>query len=317
MNGCKIFSFFREYGFKCTIVMLLYGLFRHFGNNSNVKQFVLRQKHKVICDYLNKHYFSRIRAEQKKDDNEDNKYSECIWTAWLQGEDNAPEVIKLTLASMRKNAGGHKVVVLSDGNIDDYIQIPPVIRKKHADGIIGHAHYADVVRMMILARYGGIWLDATTFLYEQIDENAFSAQFYSIGFDSSKKTDYISNFKWIVRFIGGCRGSKYLSDISIMLSLYWEEHNIPIDYFVFDYLIALLYQNDNTFHDIVDSLEKKSGFTNELRLIMDKPHNEMELNDLLSHHNIYTLSYRHNHQRQTPEGLTTNYGYLCNQYLEA
>lgn len=314
MSLNKTFRYYKEYGLKCTIIMAIYHLFQHADNDSYIKRGIVQLKHSVICNYLKSHYYN-VAISERKDSSINNGYSQCIWTAWLQGEENAPEVICLTISSIRKHSGNHQVIVITDDNVDSFISIPQIIKKKHADGIIGHSHYADIIRMMILAQYGGVWVDATTFLCKSIDEKAFVSPFYSIGFNSEKSTIYVSNLKWIVGHIGGCKDSKYLSIISSMLVSYWEEHDVLIDYFVFDYFIALLYYNDELFHSIVDNLGKNVKFTYELNRIMDEPLNKTVLDNLLLSNNIFILSHRQKHQRQTPEGLMTNYGYLYDQYL--
>ena len=269
----------------------------------------------MILGYLNRSYYTTIKDEEKPEKIVTNPYSQYIWTAWLQGEQEAPEVIQLTLKSIRRNSNGHNVVVITEENVDNYIKIPPTIKKKHADGIIGYAHYADIIRMLILAEYGGIWLDATIFLHNQIDVSAFSYPFWSIGFESNKKARYVSDNRWIVRVMGGCDKSKYLFQISKMLNNFWIEHDISIDYFVFDYLIAVLYNNDLSFRQVVDRLKKQNGYTNRLRLVIKDPYNEKVLNELFSDNRIYTLTYKYHYPKQTVDGQITNYGYLYNQYF--
>lgn len=276
----------------------------------------MQYKNQAILDYLYKNYYNRKKIDTPQKESDDNNWSGCIWTAWLQGEENAPEVIQLTIASMRRYANNHRVIVLTNDNVDSFIQIPAEIKKKHSDGSMGHAHYADVIRMIILAKYGGIWLDATMILHEPINEEAFTTPFFSIGFDSEKKAQFVSDHKWIVRFMGGCKNSKYLFDIASMLTDFWKEHSIPIDYFVFDYIIAVLYQNDISFRNIVDHLEKQNRFTYELGKYINEPFNDSILKDLFSQKDVYTLSYRQQYQKQTAEGLLTCYGYLYNQYFE-
>lgn len=315
MKKLHLYHKIQEYGIKCTMVSLLSGLFDYGKHKLKWNWLVLQKKHKTILNYLTKHYYNNIKTItcEKKDNQK--VYSQCIWTAWLQGESNAPKVIQLTIQSMRKHANGHTVIVITDENVDNYVQIPLKIKQKHAEGKMRNAHFADVIRMLVLEKYGGIWLDATMFLHEPIDESAFVSPFYSIGYDSSDKVKYISNNKWIVGIIGGCACSQYLSRISEMLISYWKEHIVPIDYFVFDYLVEILYLNDNSFRTIVDDLKKyRKGFTFELNLVINEPYNENVMKKLFSNNNIYILSYRNTYIEKTETGLLTNYGYLCNQY---
>ncbi len=320
MTGKKLkylFEYCREYGFRCLIALVLSSLFPYSGNGSQWRKRILKYQHRVIVDYLDRHYYSRSYSscsqQDCQPDTEDSDY--CIWTAWLQGEENAPEVIRLTLASIRENAGGHSVVVLTENNIEQYIEVPAAIKRKHENGTMRHAHFADVVRMKILEKYGGIWLDATTLLYEPINENAFSSAFYSVGF-MTKNERFITESRWIVRLIGGCRDSRYLSMISRMLSMYWEEHILPIDYFAFDYLIYLVYRNDRQFRSIVDQLPQMEMPTNMLRDVMNERFSRKQLNGIMTNHQMYTLSYKYDYRTRTPDGDRTNYDYLLERYLK-
>lgn len=306
----------KEYGARCTAAFILSSLFPYSGNGSPWRKKILKYQHKVIADYLDQHYYSpsqQNRPQQQQSGAGD--YENCIWTAWLQGEENAPEVIRLTLASIRENADGHPVIVLTEDNIEQYIEVPAVIRQKHEAGILRHAHFADVVRMKILEKYGGIWLDATTLLYEPLAPEAFSSAFYSVGF-KTKNERFITESRWIVRLIGGCRNSRYLSVISRMLSSYWEEHRLPIDYFVYDYLIYLVYRNDEAFRNVIDHLPQMDMPTNALRDIMNEAANEQQLKAVMSNHQMYTLSYKYDYRTRTADGSQTNYSFLLDRYIQ-
>lgn len=300
------YSFFKEYGWRCLFAKLLTSLFSYEKRKSEFGFQILQYKHKIYTNYLSKHY---LKASNKKKVSDDTRFEEYIWTAWLQGEEKAPEVIRMNLASMRRYAGKHPLVVITNSNIDQYLDIPKKIINKYQSGIISHAHYTDIIRMMLLAKYGGLWLDASVFLHHPIDEEAFLSPFYSVGF-MAKKSRYVSNSKWLLAVLGGRPGSNYLSVISEMLISYWTDHEAIIDYFVFDYLLAALYQNDSSFCKIVDQLPRMPHFTNELKKIMNNPYNQNELEMLLLDNQVYCLSYRDQFQKRTSKGELTNFGHL-------
>ena len=311
---CKNYlDYIKEYGIICFLFSLLSLLFPLSSKGARWRWWIQQHKHKVIIQYLTNHYYSYITKEGQNEKGT-GRNQECIWTAWLQGEDNAPEVIKLTLASIRKNSNKHRVIVLTNENINQYIEIPELIKQKHDAGIIGNAHFADVVRMMILAKYGGIWLDATAFLHEPIEENAFSSSFYSVGFKAGE-TRFVSGHKWLIGVIGGYKNSEYLTSISNMLLSYWKDHSIPIDYFVFDYLITILYRNDSSFRHKIDELPRMEYFTSKLRKTINEPYNEDELAQLLAKQQIYILSYKYKYIKTTSKGEKTYYGKLCEELL--
>ncbi len=304
----KLCLFYREYGFRCFIAKCASDLFPYSDKHkSKARKKILQHKFDEYTNYLAKYYRCFVDSGNFKSDSCGMRG--CIWTAWLQGEDKAPEVIRMNLASIRKNAGEHPVVVISYENVDLYLNIPSHIKDKHQNGIIGSAHYADIIRMMLLEKYGGLWLDASMFVYHPIDESAFSSSFYSVGFQG-KKGKYVSDDKWVIGIIGGKENSKYLSAISRMLSSYWTEHEVLIDYFVFDYLIAVLYKNDLSFRVIVDHLPRMPFFLNSLVKIINEPYNHSALCEMLPENQVCYLSYRNKYRKITDEGQLTNYGYL-------
>ena len=55
------------------------------------------------------------------------------------------------------------IVILCENNIKDYINLPDHIMKKYFEGKISRTHFSDILRVAILAQYGGLWLDSTVF----------------------------------------------------------------------------------------------------------------------------------------------------------
>lgn len=309
----RIYLYCKEYGFNCYISSLPYNLYFRLRESVPIGKGakLLFCKHDAIINYLYIHYYSMIDDYLMVNKKEEKDYRNCIWTAWLQGEELAPEVIKMNLASMRKHSNGHKLIVLTNKNIFQYIDVPYKIKKKHDNGIIGDAHFSDVVRMMVLAQYGGVWLDATMFLHEPMDEVAFSSPFYSIGVNK-QYSRYVSDNKWKVCILGGSDNSKYLKLISSILNSYWSDHFLPIDYFVFDYIIAMIYRNDFQFKQIVDLLPRMSFNSTELKKIINYNLDEKSLSDLFVKNQIYYLSYRNTYIKYNDSKEQTNYGYLYN-----
>ena len=304
----RLYCFYKEYGHKCFFAKCLSELFPYSSRESSIRKRILHYKFDVFIDYLTRYYMNLDSSSASQDESE-SLYKGVIWTAWLQGEAEIPEVIRMNLASIVRNAGKHNVVVISKDNLDQYLDLSPVIKSKYQEGIISYAHYSDIIRIMLLEKYGGLWLDASMFLCYPIDENAFSSPFFSVGFQE-KKGKYISDDKWVVGIIGGKAKSIYISNIAKMLLQYWTEHNVPIDYFVFDYLIAVLYQKDLSFQSIVDQLPRMPFFLNTLIKIINEPYRPSVLQDTLPPGQISCLSYRNLYHKTTKEGQMTNYGYL-------
>lgn len=93
-----------------------------------------------------------------------------IWTCWLQGIDNAPPIVKKCIESIKRYAGDYEVQIIDNCNFSQYITIPDYIIKKHELGIIPHAHFSDIIRLALLEQYGGIWIDSTIWLTNQLPD---------------------------------------------------------------------------------------------------------------------------------------------------
>ena len=129
-------------------------------SNERIQALEIRNKKysKIYKKY--KKYLDMYNPE--KDNNVDNN-KPTIWILWLQGVENAPEIVKKCIKSIKYYNGDKKIVVLTKDNLFDYIKLPKYIIEKWRKGIISNTHFSDIVRIELLYDYGGIWMDATTF----------------------------------------------------------------------------------------------------------------------------------------------------------
>lgn len=91
------------------------------------------------------------------------KVPKQIWICWFQGMENAPDLVKSCYKSVKREFPEYKITVLTAKSIQQYVTIPEEILYKWNKGIINNANFSDVLRVEILSKYGGIWLDATVY----------------------------------------------------------------------------------------------------------------------------------------------------------
>jgi hypothetical protein len=77
---------------------------------------------------------------------------------WLQGFDEAPALVKKCYLSWRRYNSEWKVVFLNEGNIGEYLDLQKLEIKN--ENVTKQA-FSDLVRINLLAQYGGVWVDAT------------------------------------------------------------------------------------------------------------------------------------------------------------
>lgn len=101
-------------------------------------------------------------------DKQNTDIPKIIWMLWLQGFEDAPHVVKKCSGSWKKHNPNWKVILLDETNIKEYIDIEEVIRENSQE--ISRQALSDVIRINLLAKYGGVWADATCFCCRPLDE---------------------------------------------------------------------------------------------------------------------------------------------------
>lgn len=122
---------------------------------------------KVFFEYVSSKEYYRLERKyhavikQGVDETFNREHSNKIWICWLQGINEAPELVKVCVRSLIHSLQDSEVILLDNHNIADYITLPGYILEKKEKGIISYAHYTDIVRTALLCKYGGGWIDAT------------------------------------------------------------------------------------------------------------------------------------------------------------
>ena len=161
-----------------------------------------------------------------------------IWMFWSSGEESAPPIARKCIASIRENLPDREVVVLSEKTYRDYVTFPSFIQEKIDRGEMMKAHMADLLRLELLIRYGGTWIDATVFCpggkipAYMLDSDLFLFQDLKPGFDGHCQR--ISNWMITAR-----AGNPVLKLTRALLYEYWREHRKCEDYFIFHHFFEM------------------------------------------------------------------------------
>lgn len=87
-----------------------------------------------------------------------------IWMLWYQGEDSAPWLVRQCIESWRKHNPQFNIIVLDSLTIKNYIDLPANI------DFLSMQMLSDLVRLELLSRYGGVWVDATVYCRKPLNE---------------------------------------------------------------------------------------------------------------------------------------------------
>jgi hypothetical protein len=108
-----------------------------------------------------------------------------IWTYWNSVD--LPEVVTRCIDSWRRYNPTYEVVILNPSNLRDYVDID-IKRVSFNDS---PARESDIIRLLVLEKYGGVWSDATVFLTQPYPFSLTSQYqfigYYLEGFTSNRK----------------------------------------------------------------------------------------------------------------------------------
>ena len=172
-------------------------------------------------------HISLTESEQKNDMNISNK----VWICWFQGEESAPELIRTCIQSMRTYFPGREIIVLTEENISDYTDIPDYIIDKYKKGWISRAHYSDILRVELLCRHGGLWVDATVLNTGGDFTNLELPLFVYKSLDLSRKdSQAVVASSWLISSFSNHTILLYTRKL---LWEYWKGNNSLCNYFLF------------------------------------------------------------------------------------
>lgn len=190
---------------------------------------------------LEKKYTDALKAfDQKYDESLPHQASNRVWICWLQGMENAPDLVRKCYQSALDNLTDREIVLITSENMDQYVQFPAHIIEKWKAGIITHTHLTDLLRLELLLRHGGLWLDATVLCSEKrenipdyfFDSDLFFFQSLKPGRDGN--AFYISS--WLM---SAKTNNKILMAARELCYEYWKKNNSMDDYFLLHAFISI------------------------------------------------------------------------------
>lgn len=268
------------YGWKSLIYTL--APYTHKGNE---------EKHHRILKYLEPLFLDVFRSVPNKERIQESISNDCpIWVLWWQGLESAPLIVQRCVESIKRDGGGHSLHLLSKDNLEEYIQLPDFIKQKVDNGAITLTHLSDIIRMALLAKYGGFWIDSTVFVTKPI--KGYDLPFYSIRQHCSNPR-YVDNGNgWTAYFIATCPNSIVAETIYKFFLAYWRIHDVLIDYYLVDYAITLCKMHIPQMKQWLESIPYDSDKVNDMRLNLNSPFS-VELWSKLSNNRYNKLGWRY------------------------
>lgn len=213
-----------------------------------------------------------------------------VWTCWLQGLEDAPTLVKACINSQKRNIKDREHVVITDSNVFEYIELPEFIVAKYRDGIVPPALFTDLIRLELLIRYGGTWMDSTVMVNEDADmRELLDADFFMFQSlrDGQADGKYHGISNW---YITAKAGHPWLIAVRDLLFEYWRRYDCVLEYFIFHIMFGIVIKDHQD--EWVNVPVRWNAVPLKLSRHMFDEYNEQKLMNLNSKTPVHKLSYR-------------------------
>ncbi|MDQ3889419.1 MAG: capsular polysaccharide synthesis protein, partial [Actinomycetota bacterium] len=218
-----------------------------------------------------------------------------IWVYWAQGIANAPAIVRRCHEELMRYHAADEVVVLDDALVPHYVEIPGVVRRRTAHD---RTKFADVLRLELLSRYGGVWLDATCFprrrLLDLLPE-LLPSGFFAFRYRDARISSWLLASEPNHPVVALTREAQYV---------YWEHFRRPIDYYLLHHLFESLYYLADDFRDRCRATPWRSSHPpSRFARVMLEPYERDRYKQLLEGCFVHKLTYKFPARRAKPDTL--------------
>ncbi len=213
-----------------------------------------------------------------------------IWVSCLWGEEHAPHLVKKSIASIKANSNGRDVVVLNRQTVAQYVELPGHILKMFSDGMIAPVHMADLLRVALLAKHGGLWVDATVWMTAPIPEYITSGPLFCFKTPIVAGPSPIKASSWL---ISARPHHPIIVKTRNLLYEYWRKERYAKNYFLFHLAFALACDaNDETRRLWKQVPYHHNANAHILQFELFDPFDEKRYEEICRYSTIHKLTYK-------------------------
>ena len=224
---------------------------------------------------------------------------------WYQGIETAPPLIQLCFQSVIENRANHPVILITKYNINKYIKLPNYIIEKFNNKTFSLTHYSDIVRVALLFKYGGYWIDATYLVTTPITK--VNTPFYTLKLDSCWISNHpFINCLWSANYMAVAKNSFLATFAYNSFLLYWKKYNSLVAYFLIDFIVHIAYSNVTEFKSIISKIPFVPCNIFSLCYKLNSKYNKSNI----CHFNKLNKGFTYKHN----DNITSHYEYLIERY---
>lgn len=162
-----------------------------------------------------------------------------IWLFWWQGEDAMPPLVKKCYSSVKENLEDWEIILLTEQNFLQYAEFPDYIMEKLKSGVITLTHFSDLLRLELLIRHGGLWLDATVLCSSgNIPKSILKSDLFLFRPQKPGSNGRaITMSSWLM---WAKTNNRILMATQVMLYEYWKQNDWLSEYFLLHHFMSIV-----------------------------------------------------------------------------
>lgn len=257
---------------------------------------LLIRKHSVVLEYLDKEFadFFLVYGSGKIETRADADWmtSDQIWLCWWQGCDRAPALVQRCVESVVSNRGTREVVLLSEGNFRDFVNLPDWICRRWERDEVSNTHFSDILRPASLSQNGGLWLDSTFFCSRPVSWDASICPVFTI---SRPRYGYnsVAGGRFANYALGAAPSHRQVFQVILDYLLeYWRRNDLLVDYLLTDYMIVLAQKYVPSVHRAFSIVAPNNPACDDLQAVLNQPYSDLVWSKLNKETSLYKLSWK-------------------------
>lgn len=216
--------------------------------------------------------------------------TKTIWVFWMQGEESAPPIVKKCIQSIRRHAGFCEVKVITKDNITNFMETPKYIEKALEEKRMSLTFFSDYVRITLLTKYGGIWIDATVLLTDDIPNKIAESPLFLFQHAPQCTEIPVVGSSW---FLVSKAHNPILEQVKFLVEEYWQHERHLCNYYLLHLLLTLVLRlNDENMQILKQMPYYSNGECHLLQFALADKFEEQRFNDICSKSFCHKLTYK-------------------------
>ncbi len=267
-----------------------------------------------FCLPIAKKYNSEFVAPEAKKQLSKNP----VWVCWWQGEETMPPIVKTCFKILnRRIPENFEVHLITLNNYREYIDFPKCVEELFSEGKMTFTELSNVLRFELLARYGGLWIDSTVYLTDNLPNEFYTEDFYGQKMTDDRNSKHEPcRGMWSGFLIRSSKNGIIPCYLRECYELWWQKYDKVIDYVDFDYFLLVAYNNLPQVKQLIDSVTPNNENIFGLVKVLNDEFSEEKFEEYKKTNVLHKLSYKGRLTEKTADGKETFYGHILKEYID-